>query len=287
MQLKISIIIPSYNALNALQQTLEKLQIEASEAEIIVVDGGSTDGSKEFVLQCKDIRLLEIQNFGYGHALNRGFEIAQHDIVVLMNSDVLITKNALLMMQQRLLEQPQVGAVGVVPIQKNGQKQRSFGDLAMYYTNYFDIKAPLRVTMLHGYCIATRRDVLKKIGGFDENFFFYNEEYDWCWRALKAGYHLEILPETAIHFSGSSTTQSPNILLEGRRGGMYVINKHFPILIAQATRRFFQLEAWMMSMVEQRKEYKLVWQKLESCMIRGTYLETNFPLSGRGEVHFD
>jgi N-acetylglucosaminyl-diphospho-decaprenol L-rhamnosyltransferase len=283
----LSIIIPSFNSLRTLQKTLASLLEHVPNAEIIVVDGGSTDGSQEWLTQLDTVRLLRVTNHGYGHALNRGCEIAKNPILVLMNSDVLIEKNALLLMQQRLLEQHKVAAVGVVPLQTNGTRQRSFGPLALYWSNYFPVTKAMRVKMLHGYCIATRRDVLEHVGGFDENFFFYNEEYDWCWRVLKTGLFLEILPETAIHFGGSSTTGSPEILFEGMRGGMYVVDKHFPRIIVGLTRRLFQLIAWSMCFLEKRPEYKKAWQHLDSCMKRGDYLETPFPLSGRGVVHFE
>jgi N-acetylglucosaminyl-diphospho-decaprenol L-rhamnosyltransferase len=283
----LSIIIPSFNGLETLQKTLISLHENAPSAEIIVVDGGSTDGTREWLQQFQAVRLLLVSNHGYGHALNRGCEIAQNPILILMNSDVLIGKNALLLMQKHLLEQTEVAAVGVVPMQTNGKRQRSFGPFALYWSNYFPVVKAMRVNMLHGYCIATRRDVLERVGGFDENFFFYNEEYDWCWRVLKAGLFLEILPETAIHVGGSSTTASPEILFEGMRGGMYVVDKHFPRIVVGLTRRLFQLIAWVAGFLEQRSEYKHAWHNLESCMKRGDYLETPFPLSGRGVVRFD
>ena len=284
---QISIIIPSFNGLAALQKTVFALLEQAPNAEIIVVDGGSTDGSREWIFQQSTILLLEVKNFGYAHALNRGCEIAKNQIVILMNSDVLIRQNALQMMQTRLLEQHDVGAVGVVPLQLNGKRQRSFGAVAWYYPNYFKLTKPMQVGVLHGYCIATRRDVLRSVGGFDENFFFYNEEFDWCWRVRKSGLYLEILPETATHFGGSSTVQSPDIMFEGHRGGMYLVNKHFSGMYSALVRRIFQAIAWSLSRLEKRLEYQRAWQKLEDCFRRGAYLESPFSLSGRGEVHFE
>ncbi len=282
---QMSIVIPSFNGVSALRETLKKLEREAPEAEVIVCDGGSTDGSRELVLeQFSQVKLLDVPNYGYAHNMNRGLEVASRDVLVLMNSDVLISHKTLLAMMTRLLNVPWLGAVGPVPLQSDGRKQFSFG--FPYWPNWTRIDRPRSVKMLHGYCLATRRDVLEMVGGLDENFFFYNEEYDWCWRLLKAGWSLEILPETAIHLGGASTPSNPKVHLEGRRGGIYLVDKHFPRWIAEATRRLFQLEGWIMSNIDFRLKFRAVWHAEEKIAKRRAYLESPFPLSGRGEFRF-
>lgn len=279
---QLSLIIPSFNGADALQKTLAKLQAEQITAEIIVVDGGSSDGSQA-VATGFGVRLLEVQNHGYGHNLNRGIEIATRQYLALMNSDVLMPRQTLLAALKRL-ENPSLGAVGPVPLQENGSRQQSFG--ITYLPNHLKITQPLAVKMLHGFCLITRRDVLQTVGGFDEHFFMYNEEYDWCWRVLKKAYSLEIIPETAVHFGGSSTPNSAAIFFEGRRGGMYLVDKHFPFWVAEPTRRFFQLEAWLSGFFERRTDFKPMWQRLEQQLKQKNYLGAALPLSGRGEVHF-
>jgi N-acetylglucosaminyl-diphospho-decaprenol L-rhamnosyltransferase len=278
----LSVIIPSFNGIEALQKTLEMLLSHSSEIEIIVVDGGSSDGSQQLALSL-GVKLLEVENHGYGHNLNRGISASSGWFVVLMNSDVLMPRNTLSALIDQL-EDTEVGAVGAVPLVKNGSRQQSFG--LTYFPNLIQVRTPLEVNMLHGYCIATRRDVLYAVGGFDECFFFYNEEYDWCWRVAKAGYQLVLIPETATHLGGESTPNNSSIFVEGRRGGMYLIDKHFPTWIAEPTRRFFQLEAWLAQKLEKRIEFKNGWQKLETMMKSKNYLQSPYSLSGRGEVKF-
>jgi N-acetylglucosaminyl-diphospho-decaprenol L-rhamnosyltransferase len=278
----LSVIIPSFNGIEALQKTLEMLLSHSPEIEIIVVDGGSSDGSQELARHL-GVRLLEVENHGYGHNLNRGISASSGWFVVLMNSDVLMPADTLRALV-RQLEDTEVGAVGAVPLQADGSRQHSFG--LSYFPNLMQVKAPLEVNMLHGYCIATRRDVLCVVGGFDERFFFYNEEYDWCWRVAKAGYQLVLIPETATHFGGVSTPNNSSIFVEGRRGGMFLIDKHFPAWIAEPTRRFFQLEAWLAQKLEQRTEFKSSWKALETMMKTKDFLQSPYPLSGRGEVKF-
>ena len=286
----LSIIIPSYNGRVALEQTLDCLKREAPDAEVIVVDAGSSDGSRELILErFAQMRLLDVPNHGYGHNINRGLEVAHGRTLVMMNSDVLISRETLLAMQSRLETDGQLAAVGPLPLRPDGRKQFSFG--FVYWPNWWPIRAPSNIKMLHGYCIATRRDVLENQGMFDEVLFFYNEEYDWCWRVLKAGYRLEILPETALHFGGASTPGKPGgnakILLESQRGGMYVVDKHFPRWIAQATRRFFQLYGWLGGMLHPNPEFRVVFRTLEQMVKRGEYRESPFPLSGRGVVRLE
>jgi GT2 family glycosyltransferase len=282
----LSIIIPSYNGRDALEQTLAFLQREAPDAEVIVSDGGSSDGSRELVLvHFPQVRLLDVPNHGYGHNINRGLEVAHGRTLVMMNSDVLMPRKTLLAMQSRLETNLKLAAVGPLPLRPDGRKQFSFG--FPYWPNWWPIRAATNIKMLHGYCIATRRDVLEDQGMFDEALFFYNEEYDWCWRVLKAGYRLEILPETAVHFGGASTPNTAKILLEAQRGGMYVVDKHFPFWIAQATRRFFQLYGWLGGMLHPNPEFRTVFRKLEGMVKRGEYWESPFVLSGRGMVKLE
>jgi GT2 family glycosyltransferase len=276
------VIIPSFNGAKALQQTLAELARQDLNKQVLVVDGGSSDGSLEVVRQA-GVDLLEVENFGYGHALNRGIEATTAPYLVLMNSDVLMPKATLQAALMRL-ENPKLGVVGPVPLLPNGARQRSFS--VAYLPNYLNIQSPLPVKMLHGYCLVTRRDVLRRVGGFDEWFFMYNEEYDWCWRVLKAGYALEIIPQTAVHFGGASTSTNPGIFFEGRRGGMFLIEKHFPKWIAQPTRRFFQLEAWLYGLLTKDPAYKKMWNRLEQQMKSGDYLSSAVPLSKRGQVVF-
>lgn len=264
---------------------MEILEREAQDAEIICVDGGSTDGALELVKSKAFVRLLEVNNFGWGHANNRGFEIATRKVLLTMNSDVFVNRQALEAMVFRLLEQPNIGAVGSVILNLDGSRQRVFG--LLYRFNWIKIENPTRVNLLHGSCLMTRHDVLEKVGGFDENFFFYNEEFDWCWRLGKQGFTLEIQPVSIVHVQGASTgKQNPDFLVEQFRGSLYLIQKHFGGLWFEGTRRLFQLIGWAGKNLDPREDMKLAWGKIEEIAKLGHYLGSPLGLSGRGEVKF-
>jgi N-acetylglucosaminyl-diphospho-decaprenol L-rhamnosyltransferase len=287
----LSIIIPVFNGKHVLETALEILERDASEAEVICVDGGSTDGALELAHEYAQVKpwvhVLEVPNHGWAHASNRGFEISTRPIVLTMNSDLFPTRAALEALTQRLLEHPEVGAVGPVINNLDGSRQWGFGSL--YWPNWVTLTAPARINILHGACLMTRRDVLEKIGGFDENFFFYNEEFDWCWRAGTAGYRLEILPVAVTHVEGASTgKRNPKIQIEQNRGSLYLLQKHFGGPLLECSRRFFQLLGWAAGFLDPRPEFKLAWASIETMAKKGDYLQgAPFPLSGRGEVKFE
>jgi N-acetylglucosaminyl-diphospho-decaprenol L-rhamnosyltransferase len=287
----LSIIIPVFNGKHVLETALEILERDASEAEVICVDGGSSDGALEFAHEFARskpwLRVLEVRNHGWAHASNRGFEVASRPVVLTMNSDLFPTRIALEAMTEHLLTHQQVGAVGPVINNLDGSRQWGFGTL--YWPNWVNVQKPTRINILHGACLMTRRDVLEKIGGFDENFFFYNEEFDWCWRAGTAGYRLEILPVSVVHVEGASTgKRNPKIQIEQNRGSLYLLQKHFGGPLLECSRRFFQLLGWGGQFLDPRPEFRPAWASIETMAKTGEYLKNApFPLSGRGEVQFE
>ena len=75
-----------------------------------------------------------------------------------------------------------------------------------------------------------KKSVFVDIGGFDENFFFYNEDLDLCKTLQKKGLSLYYLPSAQlIHYGGLSTqTRKASSIIEGYRGGLYLAYKHYP-----------------------------------------------------------
>lgn len=93
---KLSVVIPVYNESATIKEILRRIQEVAIEKEIIVVDDGSTDGTRELLKKLNDesgrapnIRILfQDRNQGKGAALRRGFEIVQGDFVLIQDADL-------------------------------------------------------------------------------------------------------------------------------------------------------------------------------------------------------
>jgi GT2 family glycosyltransferase len=278
---RLSIVIPSYNARALLRRTLRTIAVAAPEAEVVVVDGASHDGSPEMVAaEFPDVRLVCFPNHGFGHATNRGLEVARGEYLLLCNSDLFVSRSALETMLARLASDRLLAAVAPVLLNEDGTRQHVFG--AFYWPNWISIRTPARVPLLSGACMMTRRDVLEAIGALDETFFLYNEEWDWCARALRAGYHLELVPDEVVHVGSGSTSPSPELRLETQRGFLYLAQKHAPRVVVEGLRRAMQFEGFCYKRMDPRPRHRAMWAQLESLSQRQAYTESPFPLSGRG-----
>jgi len=283
----LSVIIPSYNGREHLGRTLEDLLDIAPNAEVIVVDGGSSDGSQQLVLNdFPNVHLLEVPNHGFSHATNRGVEASTRSLVLLLNSDLFLNKKCLEVMAEHLRTDREVGAVGPHLFNPDGSRQHHFG--WPYWPRYLPALAgPLPVGVLCGACIMTRREVIEDVGGLDESFFLYNEELDWCRRARKAGYRLLMLPVGAVHVGGGSTVPSPDLELERYRGYLLVTERHHHRSYLRLARRCIQIKAWWLTHFDGDQDWRTMWRRLESMASRQHYEDSPFDVSGRGIPYLD
>jgi N-acetylglucosaminyl-diphospho-decaprenol L-rhamnosyltransferase len=280
----LSVVVPSYNGRAFLEGALAALIRCAPSCEVVVVDGGSTDGSAAMVKErFPQYGLIECKNHGFAHAANRGIEATSREYVLLLNSDVYLTREPLIAMMSRL-EDARVGAVAPVLLNLDGSRQRVFGNT--YWPNWLTVRKPSTVPVLSMACFMTRRDRLVELGGMDENLFLYNEEHDWCARARAAGYTLEIVPETVLHVGGASTKHSSAaLLLETRRGYLYITDKH-----GWASLPFWRFiiafDGLWRAVLDPRADWRPMWARLSRIAIERDYLASPFPLSGRGTPRF-
>jgi GT2 family glycosyltransferase len=126
----ISIIIISWNACKYLDQCLESVIKECSglDAEIIVVDNASTDGSPEMVQEkYPNVKLLQQKaNLGFAKANNLALSVCNGNFLFLINSDVIVKKNCIRKLHSFLIENPSVGMAGPRILGADGLTQRSY-----------------------------------------------------------------------------------------------------------------------------------------------------------------
>jgi GT2 family glycosyltransferase len=286
MRIDVSFVIPSFNGRRHLERALSQLFEAAPEAEVIVVDVGSTDGSAELVeARFPQAKLLRERNFGWGHATNRGAERSTRPIVAFMNSDVFVERPALEAMVARLVADPELGAVAPMLRFPDGRRQPLWGLLepVLYPPRARMADGAVEVPQISGAFLMAQRSMLERIGGLDENHFFYNEEYDWCRRVRLAGYRLELLRDQWVtHVGGGSTPRKPEFVLEQMRGFLYFLGKHFPGAPEETIRALMELHGRAASRLDPRPAHRAMWAKLATLTASRSYLSSPFPLSGRG-----
>jgi N-acetylglucosaminyl-diphospho-decaprenol L-rhamnosyltransferase len=203
------------------------------EAEIIVVDNASRDGSVEMVrAEFPDVRIIANErNVGFGAANNQAIAASDGRYVLCLNPDTEVRRGAIRRLLAFIEQRPQVACVGPKLLNPDGSTQsscRAFPSVATAFVEstmlqrYFGgLKAlgrfyrrgqteaePQRVDWLVGACLMLRRSALDEVGSFDERFFMYSEEMDLCYRLRRAGYEVWYVPEAeVVHHEAASSSQ--------------------------------------------------------------------------------
>ncbi|MEB3100438.1 glycosyltransferase family 2 protein [Ferviditalea candida] len=208
-----SIIIPTYNGKELLAGCIRSIREHTGVPhQIIVVDNGSTDGTAEFCLQEKVLLISLPQNEGYPRACNLGMKAADGKNLLLLNNDVVVTKNWLDRLLACLQSDAKTGIVGPMTNYATGKQKvpsvpyRGLEGMQRFAEqwNHPDPRRWLQVNRIVGLCFLMRRTVVETIGWLDERFSpGYYEDDDYCHRARLAGYRVMLAGDVFVHHYGS------------------------------------------------------------------------------------
>jgi GT2 family glycosyltransferase len=234
LKIKTSIIIVNYNGENIITDCLKSIINHKTKYpyEIILVDNNSQDGSKEKIKAFSaHLQLIEnSKNFGFAKANNQGAALAKGEYLFLLNNDTVLLENVLDGLVDYLEQNPQVGAASPKLLNQDKTLQYQGSILGKWQ---FTGHKPRNINFISGAAFFTRASLYKKLDGLDETFFFYNEDIDICKRIKKAGFKIAYLPGLEIiHYGGISTkTRKAESIIEGYRGGLYLVYKHYGLIV--------------------------------------------------------
>lgn len=232
----VSCIVVSWNVRDLLRRCLQSLLDEATapqKRQIIVVDCASSDGSADMVR--REFRGVHViassENLGYARGNNAGVAVAGGRYLMILNPDTELAGDALGLLAGYLDEHPDVGAVGPQLRYADGSLQSSrrrfptpataFWESTLLhqwfpnnrFARHYNMadRSPMTtqpVDWLVGAALMIRRTAWEQVGPFDEGYFMYFEEMDWCRRCRGAGWQIHYVPQAQIiHHEGKSSEQ--------------------------------------------------------------------------------
>ena len=214
------------------------IAFDRSTAKVIVVDNASSDGSPAAIRAAfPQVRLLQNEkNAGFGAANNQAMSGAGGDFFLLLNSDAFPKPGAIRALLAHLRAHPEIGLVGPRLLNPDGTLQLScfrFPSPAGIWAENLWLSALLpnhpslgyyrrwahdeerRVDFVIGACLLVRRAVYLEVGGFDEDFFMYQEETDWQRRMQDRGWRVGFTPAASVTHLGGASGASEKARING------------------------------------------------------------------------
>jgi len=205
----VSVVIGSYNRLEFLKATIETVRADITKIrhEIIIVDGGSNDGSIEWLIAQKDIITILQHNRGewngqpierqsWGYFMNLGFRAASGKYICMLSDDCLVIPGAI--------------KNGITKFNSQLKSGKKVGALAFYWRNWPEQKKYWIGTTYndtthvnHGMYLKKALEAINYIDA--QAYFFYHADSDICLRLMKAGYTISDSPSSFIeHYSDAN-----------------------------------------------------------------------------------
>ncbi len=233
---KVSVIIINFNTRDLLRSCLQNLTDLNEAAQIIVVDNASSDGSAKMVrdeFPAVDLIALDT-NTGLTVASNRGLtalpkEVTQSDTVLYLGSDAFPQAGVVQGIAEYLEENPDVGIATAKLVMRDGMldmdahrgfptpwasfthfsglnrlfpQSRRFNS---YFLGHEPLDQPHEIDLCISHFMMMRRSLFDTVGLWDEDFFVYGEDVDFCYRTKEAGYKIMFLPQfEVLHYKGAS-----------------------------------------------------------------------------------
>lgn len=237
--MEISVVIPVYNAEKTILKCLKSLSSQTYRSfEIILIDNNSTDNSvqliKDFISKNEGLNIKLIHELKQGScaARNRGARIAKGKIIVNTDPDCVADKNWL----KDILSAFDDDSIGAVAGNIYGFSPES---LIEKFLSIFTLRGSGKYQILNRYNIleggfatanlSIRKDVFKKIGGFDEDINIYGEDHDICARIYRAAYKIKTVPNAVIYHIHRSDLKG--FIKQSINFGIahsILLKKHFP-----------------------------------------------------------
>ena len=243
---RVAAVVVNYQAADHLERCLSSLQSEGIKTPV-VVDNGSTDGSRDVAIRRSAVWLQTGSNVGYGRAANVGSlqpGAAEAEMLLIANPDIEVCTGAIAALVSALESDATLGIVGPRILNTDGSvypSARTFPNLVdaighgllgmllprnrftrRYRLLDWDHRRAAKVDWVSGSCFLIRKELWDRLGGFDPAYFMYMEDVDLCWRSRQAGWEVGYEPAAeVVHVQGVSTDRHPYRMLAAHHRSMW------------------------------------------------------------------
>ena len=261
--MELSIVTISYKSRDVLAECLRTLARETRppgspgegiEAEVLVIDNASGDGTPERIAsEFPAVRVIaNRENVGYARAVNQGLAATTTPFVMILNPDCLVHPGALQALLDWLADHPRTAIAAPKILNTDGSLEYTarrypsgaallFNRYSLlhrlfpnnrwsrrYLLNDWDHASPRDVDWVSGACMLVRRAAVDQVGGMDEAFFMFNEDVDWCHRFGDAGWATSYVPAATIthHVGASKGRVAPRVIWLRHTGMIHYYRKH-------------------------------------------------------------
>lgn len=218
---RVSVVIPVWNGETHLPACLEAIRRQTfRDLEVVAVDNGSTDASREILARFPEVRVLPLpENRGFAGGMNAGFRAARGEFLVGLNQDTRASPRFLAALVAAADSRPDAGMVASKMIYAQDGKTINSAGIVLWRDGSAVDRGCFepdegqydRLEEVFGACgggCLYKRAMLDEIGIYDEDFFAYFEDVDLAWRARLAGWRCVFAPEAVVyHKHGGSETQ--------------------------------------------------------------------------------
>lgn len=245
--MKVSVVTPNYNGERFLKAFFESLNNDSELIdEVIIVDNGSDDGSKDYIRTNSfnfSVKIIEnSKNLGFAPAVNQGILEARNEYIFSLNNDTEIKKGSIRALVDLISSDDEIFSVQAKMLQYNNKELvDDVGDeynlLAWtkktgenHNSNEFT-----QVREIFSSCAGAamyKKSLLTEIGMFDANYFAYMEDVDLAIRSRIYGYKNLLCPDAVVYHIGSATSGSRHNDFKVRlaaRNNVWTIYKNLPI----------------------------------------------------------
>ncbi len=205
--MELSVVIPTYNGKKLLENSLHKQF--SNLGEVIIIDNASTDDTKEYITSHHNtVTYIPLdKNYGFTKGVNIGIRAASNDLILILNNDCVIDENNLKKLLEFMSKNTQLCATQPIVYKQNSDEIENIGyivDLKKGKAEIITAKKNelnyepnkknndiFRIGHVYGLsatCLLIRREILEKVGMFDESFHSYLEDVDLFIRLAKKGY---------------------------------------------------------------------------------------------------